>query len=208
MGKLKIRNSKFKISNLHFTILLALFLLGLPQQAQAVWKELTPKQFLEAMEYGQKEKDKALVAFAGEWTVNLGEQVGWATLYTPFHSLAYKARKAAVEHRELTDKEIKKAMGDGGALTFSATILSDAPYYTRQRPATLRQGETVVTSSYEFLPDVCENSNFFPESPAYMASCVYRFPHKDISLETPVTLVIITPTGEERLFPFDLSGIR
>ncbi|MDI6761221.1 MAG: hypothetical protein QMD05_10390 [Candidatus Brocadiaceae bacterium] len=160
------------------------------------------------MEYGQKEKDKAMVDFAREWTVNLGEQVGWATLYTPFHSLAYKARKAAVEHRELTEKEIKKAQGDGGTLTFSATILSDALYYTRQRPATLRQGETVVASSYEFLPDVCENSNFFPESPAYMASCVYRFPHKDLSLEAPVTLVIITPTGEERLFPFDLSRIR
>ncbi|HHT9156283.1 MAG TPA: hypothetical protein ACFYEA_01675 [Candidatus Tripitaka californicus] len=173
-----------------------------------MWKELTPKQFLEAMEYGQKEKDKAMVDFAREWTVNLGEQVGWATLYTPFHSLAYKARKAAVEHRELTEKEIKKALGDGETLTFSATILCDALYYTRQRPSTLHQGEKVVASSYEFLPDVCENSNFFPESPAYMASCVYRFPHKDLSLEAPITLVIITPTGEERLFPFDLSGIR
>ncbi|HLA38328.1 MAG TPA: hypothetical protein VJZ02_07660 [Candidatus Brocadiales bacterium] len=180
----------------------------LATEAQAVWKELTPKQFLEATEYGQKEKDKAMVDFAREWTVNLGEQVGWATLYTPFHSLAYKARKAAVEHRELTEKEVKKALGDGGTLTFSATILSDALYYTRQRPATLRQGETVVTSSYEFLPDVCENSNFFPESPAYMASCVYKFPLKDLSLEAPVTLVVIKPTGEELLFNFDLSKMR
>ena len=180
----------------------------LATEAQAVWKELTPKQFLEAMEYGQKEKDKAMVDFAREWTVNLGEQVGWATLYTPFHSLAYKARKAAVEHRELTEKEVKKALGDGGTLTFSATILSDALYYTRQRPATLRQGETVVTSSYEFLPDVCENSNFFPESPAYMASCVYKFPLKDLSPDAPVTLVVIKPTGEELLFDFDLSMMR
>ncbi len=177
-------------------------------EAQAVLKELTPQQLQEAMEYGKKGKDLEMVPFSAEWTVNLGEQVGWATLYTPFHSLAYKVRKAEVEHRELTDIEIRKAVETGETLTFAVTILCDNLYFTRQRPASLRQGETVVASSYEFLPDVCENSNFFPEPLAFIASCVYKFPYKNLSLDAPVTLVVIKPSGEEVLFNFDLSKMR
>jgi hypothetical protein len=187
---------------------LTLYFFFCPPQAHALWKELSPQQFREALEYGKHQRETDMAEFSREWTVNLGDRVGWATLYTRFHSLAYKARKAAVEHRELTNKEIQKALGDGETLTFTATLLCDALYYTRQRPATLRQGEKVVASSYEYLPDVCENSHFFPDSPAYMASCVYKFPLKDFSTDTPVTLVVIKPTGEELLFDFDLSKMR
>jgi len=41
-----------------------------------------------------------------------------------------------------------------------------------------------------------------------MASCVYKFPLKDLSPDAPVTLVVIKPTGEELLFDFDLSKMR
>jgi hypothetical protein len=160
------------------------------------------------MEYGKKNKDMDMADFSREWTVNLGERVGWATLFTQFHSLAYKARKAAVEHRELREKEINKVMGEGDLLTFAVTLLCDDLYYTRQRPATLRQGEKVIASSFEYLPDVCENSHFFPESPCYIASCVYKFPLRELSPDAPVSLVVIKPTGEELLFDFDLSKMR
>ncbi|HHT9120698.1 MAG TPA: hypothetical protein ACFYD3_09210, partial [Candidatus Hypogeohydataceae bacterium YC41] len=181
---------------------------GLPAQAQAVLKDLTLQQLQEAIEYGKKGKDTTMADFAKEWTVNLGEKVGWATLYTRFQSLAYRARKAAVENRELTDKEIKTALETGETLTFSITILCDDLYFTRLRPATLRQGETAVTPSFEFIPKLAETSNFYPESPAYMASCVYKFPIKTLNTDASVTLVVVTPEGEERLFLFDLSRMR
>ncbi len=190
------------------TLFVSILIISIAPQAQALWKEMTPQQIQEAVEYGRKGRDTHLLNFTREWTVNLGERVGWATLYTPFHSLAYKARKAAMENRELTDKDIKKALESADTLSFSVTMMCDDLYFNRQRPATLRQGEKVTASSYEFLPEICENSDFFPESPAYVASCVYKFPSKDITPDAPVTLVVIKPSGEELAFPFELSKVR
>lgn len=193
---------------LTITILIPSLLIGLSSEAQAILKGLTPSQLQEAMEYGRKGKNMDMADFSREWTVSLGERVGWATLYTQFHSLAYKARKASKEQRELTDEEIGKAVADGETLNFSVTILCDDLYFIRMRPATVRQGDMVVASSFEFIPDICESSNFYPESPAYMASCVYKFPLKNLSPDAPTTLVVVKPTGEELAFDFDLSKMR
>lgn len=176
--------------------------------AEAVWVNMTPQQVKEALAYGKAGKEVAMAEFSREWTVSLGEKVGWATLYTPFHNLAYKARKAAVEKRELEEQETHKALDIKQPLSFSVTVLSDSLYYTRQRPSYLRYGDKVVPSVYEFIPDICENSNFFPDSPGYVAACVYKFPMKDIDPNSQVTLVVIKPEGEELHFPIDLSKMR
>ncbi len=59
-----------------------------------------------AIKCGKDNKRTSLETFSKKWTVNLGREVGWATLYTGFHNVAFKARKAHIEHKELTPKQI------------------------------------------------------------------------------------------------------
>lgn len=183
-------------------------LLVLCAPAQAMFMDLTPGQIEEAVRHGKAGKDSKMADFSREWTVSLGEKVGWATLYTEFHNLAYKARKAAVEMRELRPHEIKKALVKRDVITFSVTVMTDSLYYNYHRPATLRIGERVEPASYEFQPEMCEDSEYFPESPYYVAACVYQFPIQGIEPNSQITLTVIKPEGDEIHFDFDLSKMR
>lgn len=186
----------------------AFVLLVLCAPAHAVLVGLSPDDVREAIEYGKAGKYTRMADFSKEWTVILGEKIGWATLYTEFHNLAYKARKAAVEKRELRQDEIQRALTKRDVITFSVTVFTDSLYYNYHRPSTLHIGERVIPASFEFQPQVCENSDFFPESPYYVASCVYQFPFRDINPNARVTLSVVKPEGDEIHFDFDLSKMR
>ncbi|MFQ5957221.1 MAG: hypothetical protein ACE5KK_05565, partial [Candidatus Brocadiales bacterium] len=153
-------------------------------------------------------KDSKMHDFSKEWTVTLGEKVGWATLYSEFHNLAYKARKAAVENRELRQDEIRKATLRRDVITFSVTVMTDSLYYNYYRPSTLHIGDRIVPTSFEFQPEMCENSDYFPESPYYVAACVYQFPFQGIDPSSHVILSVVKPEGDEINFDFDLSKMR
>lgn len=177
-------------------------------QAEAIMIGLTPEQTKEAIEYGKAGKKTAMIDFSKEWSVSLGEKVGWATLYDEFHNLAYMARKAALENRELLPHEIKKAVSQDNVLTFTATVLTDSMYYNYFRPSTLHFDDRVIAATYEFQPQMCEDSIYFPESPYYVAACVYKFPIEGIDPNSKVTLAVVKPEGDELLFEFDLSKMR
>ncbi len=187
---------------------IAFVCLVLCTRAEAMLVHLTPAQIKEAIEYGKAGKTTPMLDFSKEWTVSLGEKVGWATLYDEFHNLAYKARKAALENRELSPQEIKKALSKPDFLMFSVTVLTDSMYYNYYRPSTLRFGDRVVAASYEFQPNMCEDSVYFPESPYYVAACVYQFPIEGLDPNSEVTLSVVKPEGDEIQFNFDLSKLR
>ncbi len=178
-------------------------------RAEAMLIGLTPEQMEEAIEYGKAHKGSADMAeFSREWTVSLGEKVGWATLYSEFHNLAYHARKAAVEKRELRQDEIRKVLAKRNLISFSVTVMTDSLYYNYHRPSTLKIGDRVVAASYEFQPQMCEDSIFFPESPYYTAGCVYKFQMEGITPDSQLTLSVVKPEGDEIHFDFDLSKMR
>ena len=89
------------MKKIFLSICLLAFAVGLfaSKSAYAAFSKLTPEQIQEAIDYGQKNKNMDMVAFSRPWIVLLGKEKGSATLFTPFHNLAYKARKMAVERR-------------------------------------------------------------------------------------------------------------
>ncbi len=182
--------------------------MALCARAEAMLIELTPAQVEEAIQRGKAGKKAGMAEFSKEWTVILGEKVGWATLYSRFHDLAYKARKAVMENRELSQDEIREILSKQDVITFSVTILTDYMYYNYHRPSTLSVGDDVRAASFEFVPQMCEDSTFFPESPYYVAGCVYSFSSEGIRPDSKVTLSVIKPDGNELAFEFDLSKMR
>ena len=188
-----------------FSLILCLFVL---KPAHAVLSKLTPEQIQEAIEYGQKNKNLGLATFSRPWTVSLGKGQGSASLFTPYHNLAYKARKAAVERREFTNQNITEALDIGNTLTFSVTVYGDQYDFSMRHSAKIYQKEEVIQPEFEFAPEIADASEFWPDSPSHTARLVFKFPVKDIDLNTLITFVIVAPGGEETPFYFDLSKMK
>ncbi|GAB64292.1 MAG: hypothetical protein DWB56_09220 [Candidatus Jettenia sp.] len=178
------------------------------QSAHAVFPKLTPEQVQEAIEYGQKNKSLDMVTFSKSWTVSLEKGKGFATLFTPYHNIAYKARKFAVEHREFTNREIQEVLQTGDSLSFSVTVYGDEYDFALHYSAMVYQKDTVIQPEFEFIPEIAEASESWPDSPSYLARLVFKFPMNDIDLNTSIAFVVMVPGGEEVHFHFDLAKIK
>lgn len=184
---------------------LCLFVL---KSAHAILLPLTMEQVQEAIEYGQKNKNIGIAAFSRPWTISHDKVKGSATLFTPFHNVAYKARKAAVERREFTIKDIHHAVEIGDAFAFSVTVYGDDYNFSKYYSAKLYYKDDVIQPEFEFVPEIADASEFWPNSPCHSARLVFKFPTKGVDLNSVITLVVVAPGGEETLFDFDLSKMK
>ena len=187
------------------SVFLCLFIL---KPVHAVSLKLTPEEIQKAIEYGQKNKNMDMAAFSKQWTVSLDKGKGSATLFTPYHNVAYKARKVAVERKEFTSKDIQGALEIGDAFTFSVTVYGEEYDFSMHYSAKLYQKEEVIHPEFEFAPEIADASEFWPDSPCHSARLVFKFPVKNIDLNIPVTLVAVAPGGEETFFNFDLPNMK
>lgn len=192
--------------------LLPVFFLILPfliiKPAHAVFLELSAEQIEEAAEYGKKNKNIEMSMFAKPWTVRKEKGMGSATLFTPFHNVAYKVRKFAVERRDFTKKDILNAVEIGDAFTFSVTVYGEEYDFCTHYTAKLYYKDEVVQPEYEFIPDIAEASEFWPDPPSHAARMVFKFPTKDIDSNALISLAVVAPGGEENVFDFDLSKMK
>ena len=188
-----------------FSLILCLFVL---KPVHAILPKLTLAQIQEALEYGQKNKTTDLALFSKPWTVSLGKGKGSASLFTPYHNLAYKARKAAVERREFTNQNIQEALDVGNTLTFSVTVYGEEDNFAMYYTAKIYQKDDVIQPEFEFAPEIADASEFWPDSPSNTARLVFKFPAKDVDLNTIISLVIVAPGGEEIPFDFDLPNMK
>ncbi len=178
------------------------------KSAYCVSLDLTPNQISEAIEYGKKNKLLSPTKFAEPWVVRLDEKSGWATLWTPYHNVAFKAKKATVEKRELSEGEILRALHFKESLTFVVSIFGNYMEFAKGYNAILYSEDKPVYPMYTFHPDFAEPSSFYPEEPAYVAGCVYKFPVENINQNLTLKLLITSPDGKELEFPFDLVNIK
>lgn len=179
-----------------------------PKPSYAIFLKLTPEQIQEAIEYGRKNKNLDIADFSKQWTVAQEKTKGFATLFTPYHNIAYKARKSAVERRDFTNKEIMEAIQIGDTLTFSVTVYGEEYDFAMHYSSVLYQKDMVIQPEFEFTPEIADASEFWPDSPSHSARLVFKFPSKDIDPNILVTFVVIAPGGEETSYDFDLSRMK
>ena len=169
---------------------------------------LTVNQINEAIKYGHTNKRTSPKDFADPWVIHLDEKSGWATLWTPYHNVAFKAKKAAVERRELSQREILRALHIKESLTFVVSVFGEYMEFARGFNAILYSGGKTVYPIYSYLPDFAEPSSFYPEEPAFVAGCVYKFSIEDINQNSEARLLITSPEGKELEFVFDLVNVK
>ena len=186
---------------------MALFNLQI-NDANAVKLDLSNNDIVDAIEYGKKSRRVTLTDFTNAWTVRLGRDSGWATLYTSFHNLAFKARKACIEHKALSPEEIKQALAIGKELTFTATILGVNRDFAQEYHAMLKIGDKFIAPIFEFAPEIAEPSEYWPDQPDSIAGCVYKFPVEGVEESVLITLILKPFDGDVLEFPFDLSVMK
>lgn len=169
---------------------------------------LAVEQINEAVEYGKTNRRASLKDFAEPWVARLDEKSGWATLWTPYHNVAFKAKKAAVERRTLSQREILRALHIKDSLTFVVSVFGEYMEFARGYNAILYSGEKAIYPDYSYFPEYAEPSSFYPEEPAFVAGCVYKFPIEDIDQNSEVRLLVTSPEGKELAFVFDLVKIK
>ncbi len=170
--------------------------------------DLSSNQINEAIEYGKNNRRASIKDFIKPWVVQLGAKTGWATLYTPYHNVAFKAKKAAVERRDLSQGEIFKALLIKESLTLTVSVFGDYMQFARGYNAILFHGEKNIYPVFAYFPEFAEPSEFYPEPPVYVAGCVFKFPTEEIDPNAVVTLFVTSPEGDKFKFEFDLSKIK
>lgn len=162
----------------------------------------------EAVKFGKENRRTLLGEFSKDWTVSLGAKVGWATLYTGFHNVAFKSRKASIENKELTKKEINRALEISKELTFTVSILGNSMDFAREYHGMLKIGKDLIAPSFEFVPDAAGSSEFWPDFPDNIAGCVFKFPIDGIDKNSTVFLILKPFDGDVLQFNFDLSAMK
>ncbi len=169
---------------------------------------LTVDQINEAIKYGHTNKRTSPKDFAAPWVIHLDKKSGWATLWTPYHNVAFKAKKAAVERRELSQREVLRALHIKESLTFVVSVFGEYMEFARGYNAILYAEGKAVYPIYSYYPDFAEPSSFYPEEPAFVAGCVYKFSIEDINQNSEARLLITSPEGKELEFVFDLVNVK
>jgi hypothetical protein len=169
---------------------------------------LTSSQINEAIEYGKKNKRASLQDFIRPWVISLGEKAGWATLYSAYHNVAFKSKKAAVERRDLSQSEIFRALQIKEYVTFTVSVFGDYMEFARGYNAFLSFGEETIYPVFSYMPEFAEPSKFYPNTPTFVAGCVFKFSKEEIDPGSTVTLLVTSPEGDALEFVFDLSKIK
>ncbi len=177
-------------------------------QANAIILKLEQDDIAEAVEYGKKSRRVLLGDFTKPWTVKLGDDVGWATIYTSFHNIAFKARKATIENKELTSKQINKALEIGEVLTFTVSVLGNNMTFAQEYHGMLQHGKKIIAPVFEYVPEESETSEYWPNMPDHVAGCVFKFSTRDIGKDDKVTLILKPFDGDVIEFKFNLSKMK
>ncbi len=169
---------------------------------------LTNSQINEAIEYGKKNRRMSLKEFIKPWVIHLGDEIGWATLYTAYHNVAFKSKKAAVERREMSQGEILRALYIKENMTFTVSVFGDYMEFARGYNAILSCGDKTIYPIYSYFPEYAEPSSFYPNLPSFVAGCVFKFPKEDVAPNSNITLLVTSPEGKELKFVFVLAKIK
>lgn len=192
-----------------FIVLVFLVIMGFAgKTTYSMSVNLTTGQIEEAIEYGKTNRRASLTDFTAPWVVYLDEKSGWATLWTPYYNVAFKAKKAAVERRELSQREILRALYIKESLTFVVSVFGENMEFARGYNAILYSGDKTIYPVFSYFPEYAEPSKFYPEEPAFVAGCVYKFPLEEVIQDSTTRLLVTSPEGKELEFVFDLIKIK
>jgi hypothetical protein len=167
-----------------------------------------------AQEYGKSKANASLNEFFQPWTVYeekaamLDDTAERAYLYTPYLLIAADARDKVLAGNEVTLADVEKVLTDyNGYMIFGVTLFSPDAGFSGKVSAKLRQGSKVTKAYLIDIPPAGEKPAS-DQVPYYQAQGFIYFLIKDIDLDKPVSLQIITRDKRQHHFYFNLRLYR
>jgi hypothetical protein len=182
--------------------LLGLFVVG-PPGALAVSFTLGPEQRSDAIRVGARSVTQE--SFDAEWRVAnpSGDSV---IVLTPFHRIVIASRQAAFKNEPLKPDEPEKLLkSQQDRLVILAQLRGPREDFARfYAPRLLAGGQEIAPA---FVQN--ERTAARTEAGTYVARCTYRFPTKDLTASSRLTLVIRDADGRDvSSFTIDLAAMR
>lgn len=193
--------------SIRWPVVLGVFLVFLPHQAQAVSLSLSGTQIEEALRYGQEARALPFAFFGREWRAEgiqgpdqrLG---GTAWLQSPFARVAHTGWTAAHRGLALNKTDLQRQSKQvGPRLAFAVTLVSPPKRAGIYQVSLHQAGEIIGPSHVERAQDVSGDEMTW----VYLYSL---FPAEQVDLQGTVILVVTDEHGDQLPFVFDLSRIR
>ena len=169
----------------------------------------------EAQDYGKSNAQHQLQDFLLPWisyeeqAVKLNDTAEHAYLYTPFLLMATDAREKSLNGQSVSLLDSQKVVADyTDLLSFSIILFGEQQDFMQNARLILKQDTKVIKAYQVNLPQNSEGIANDEGQPLFKAQCYLYFLEKDIELDEPVTLFIITSDNKEHYFYFDLVKIR
>ena len=181
-------------------------LLGLNQEAGAMWVHLNETQKGEAIGYGMKNVNTDLRLFFKEWTVDLGKN-GVAILNSEFLTLAFAVRDSASSGQELDNYAIDDALAKAqGKLVFTVTLFGKGEDFAKDYVGLIKFGGKTFSATYWEEGEVSSSET---QPGMFVQDLFYYFPIGEIPPEGQLSLLVGNPQKKEKIqFDFDLKKLK
>lgn len=193
--------------SIRWPIVLGVFLVLLPHQAQAVTLSLSTTQIDEALRYGQEARALPFAFFAREWRAEgmqgPGQRLGGtAWLQSPFARVAHTGWTAAHRGLALNKTDLRRQFKQvGPRLVFAVTLVSPPKRAGMYQLSLHQEGEIIGPTYVERAQDISGDEIAW----VYLHGL---FPAEQVDLHGTVILVVTDPHGNQLPFVFDLSRMR
>ena len=193
--------------SIRWPVVLGVFLVLLPHQAQAVSLSLSGTQVEEALRYGQEARELPFAFFTREWRAEgmqgPGQRLGGtARLQSPFARVAHTGWTAAHRGLALNKTDLQRQFKQvGPRLTFAVTLVSPPKRAGMYQVSLHQAGEIIGPTYVEKAQDISGD-----EMAWVYLHCL--FPAEQVDLQGTVILVVTDEHGDQLPFVFDLSRMR
>lgn len=154
------------------------------------------------------------IKFISQWTSyeenapRIDSKTEYAYIYTPFLLVATDAREKFLAGQEVSVVDGKKLLTPyQDYLVFGITLLGNTQHFDKISKCFLNTGNVLI-NSYQVLTGEAIKTPWFPEQPYYMAKYYVYFPNKEITLNRPVTVTLVTVDKHEHRFYFNLDNVK
>jgi hypothetical protein len=179
--------------------------------AWPLWSRLDEQQVNEAVSQGTavyerwRREGGAIDDTDPEYVVHLGPEIGRATLFTGFSTVALETRRWLAIGRTLTSKDLETVVDEfRGRVRFSVVLLGSNRNFMRHYSVQLVQGaESRAPLEGAVFRGVQQTS-----SGRWLAQGQYTFDVKGLDLTGRCSLVLQDQGGKPLRFDFDLARLR
>ncbi|MBP2652921.1 MAG: hypothetical protein H6Q73_490 [Firmicutes bacterium] len=193
--------------------LLVIFFMAMSVKPVSAILPVTPENIAAAQEYGRQKSLLALPEFFHSWMVyeetaaRLNDTTEWACLYTPFLLVASDARDKTLKRQFVGISDGKVVLEQYNRyLVFGVRLFGSGFGFADGVEAALKQGEKKVSALAVY--SVTQNDGVLTTNDGVSVK-LYIYIAKDaIDVTKPAVLELVTKTGRESKFFFNLSMFK